>query len=230
MMPLCQAIRMSCLANSVLLIEQYFFVQSGDMMENQEKIIKIANEHEGIVSTRQVKRENIRTEVLKKMVKEGKLEKLAHGLYSLPDTFVDEFYLLQKKCSKGVFSYGTALYFLGLSNRAPNLIHITVYSGYNAGHITKTNKKVKFHYVQPTVLGLGKINVQSPQGKPINIYNAERTLCDIIKDKKNTDMQLFSDAIKFYFDSKRKNVKQLFQYAKILGIEDKVHTYTEVFL
>jgi hypothetical protein len=84
--------------------------------------------------------------------------------------------------------------------------------------------------VQPAVLDLGKINVQSPQGKTISIYNAERTLCDIIKDKKNTDMQLFSDAINFYFDSKRKNVRQLFQYAKILGIEDKVHTYTEVFL
>jgi predicted transcriptional regulator of viral defense system len=230
MMPLCQAIRMSCLANSALLIEQYFLVQSGDKMENQEKIIKIAKAHEGIVSTRQVKRDNIRVEVLKKMVKEGKLEKLAHGLYSLPDTFVDEFYLLQKKCSKGVFSYGTSLYFLGLSNRAPNLIHITIYAGYNVAHITKSNKKVKFHYVQPAVLDLGKINVQSPQGKTISIYNAERTLCDIIKDKKNTDMQLFSDAINFYFDSKRKNVRQLFQYAKILGIEDKVHTYTEVFL
>ena len=72
-------------------------------MENQEKIIKIANEHEGIVSTRQVKRENIRTEVLKKMVKEGKLEKLAHGLYSLPDTFVDEFYLLQKNVQRESF-------------------------------------------------------------------------------------------------------------------------------
>jgi predicted transcriptional regulator of viral defense system len=199
-------------------------------MENKGKIIQMAKEHEGIVSTRQVKRDNIRVEVLKKMVKEGKLEKVAHGLYSLPDTFVDEFYLLQKKCTKGIFSYGTALYFLGLSNRAPNLIHITVYSGYNVGHIAKTNKKVKFHYVQRAVLDLGKINVQSPQGKSIDIYDAERTLCDIIKDKKNTDMQLFSYAIKLYFDSKEKKVRQLFKYAKILGIEDKVHTYTEVFL
>lgn len=199
-------------------------------MENKEKIIQMAKENDGIIQTSQIKRENIRAEVIKTLLKDGKLEKLAHGLYSLPDTFVDEFYLLQKKCSKGVFSYGTALYFLGLSNRAPNLIHITVYSGYNVGHIAKSNKKVKFHYVNPAVLDLGKINVQSPQGKPISIYNAERTLCDIIKDKKNTDMQLFSDAIKLYFDSKRKNVRQLFKYAKILGIEDKVHTYTEVFL
>jgi len=199
-------------------------------MENKDKIIQMAKAHDGFIRTSQIKRGNIRSEVIKTMVNEGKLEKVAHGLYSLPNTFVDEFYLLQQKCSKGIFSYGTALYFLGLSNRAPNLIHITVYSGYNVGHIKKTNKKVKFHYVKPVILGLGKIKVQSPQGKPIQIYNAERTLCDIIKDRKNIDMQLFSDAIKFYFDWKEKNVRQLFKYARILGIEDKVHTYTEVFL
>ena len=199
-------------------------------MENKDKIIQMAKEHDGFIRTSQIKRENIRSEVIKMMVNEGKLEKVAHGLYSLPNTFVDEFYLLQQKCSKGIFSYGTALYFLGLSNRAPNLIHITVYSGYNVGHITKTNKKIKFHYVKPVILELGKIKVQSPQGKPIYIYNAERTLCDIIKDKKYMDMQLFSDAIKLYFDWKEKNVRQLFKYARILGIEDKVHTYTEVFL
>jgi len=138
-------------------------------MENKEKIMEIAKEHEGIVSARQVRRVNIRAEVLKTMVDERKLEKIAHGLYSLPDTMVDEYYLLQKKYSKGIFSYGTALYFLGLSNRVPNLIHLTVYSGYNGVHITKRNKKVKFHYVKTAVLTLGKIEVQSPQGKPIYI-------------------------------------------------------------
>jgi len=199
-------------------------------MENKDKIIQMAKEHDGLIHTSQIKRENIRSEVIKMMVNEGKLEKVAHGLYSLPNTFVDEFYLLQQKCSKGIFSYGTALYFLGLSNRAPNLIHITVYSGYNVGHITKTNKKIKFHYVKSVFLDLGKMKIQSPQGKSIYIYNAERTLCDIIKDKKNMDMQLFSDAVKFYFDSKERDYRRLFKYARILGIEDKVHTYTEVFL
>src|SRR6056297_2690518 len=135
-------------------------------MENKDKIIQMAKENDGIIRTSQIKRENIRSEVIKTMVNEGKLEKVAHGLYSLPNTFVDEFYLLQKKCSKGIFSYGTALYFLGLSNRVPNLLHLTVYNGYNTGHITKRNKKVKFHYVKAAVLGLGKIKVQSPQGKP----------------------------------------------------------------
>jgi len=75
--------------------------------------------------------------------------------------------------------------------------------------------------MKTAVLTLGKINVQSPQGKPIHIYNAERTLCDMIKDKKNVDIQLFSDAIKFYFDSKERDFRRLFKYARLLGIEDK---------
>jgi len=52
----------------------------------------------------------------------------------------------------------------------------------------------------------------------------------MIKDKKNVDMQLFSDAVKFYFDSNEKDYRRLFKYARLLGIEDRVHTYTEVFL
>jgi len=45
----------------------------------------------------------------------------------------------------------------------------------------------------------------------------------MIKDKKNVDIQLFSDAIKFYFDSKERDFRRLFKYARLLGIEDKAH-------
>ena len=36
-----------------------------------------------------------------------------------------------------IFSYATALYFHGLSDRIPNTIHITLPHGYNATHIKK---------------------------------------------------------------------------------------------
>jgi predicted transcriptional regulator of viral defense system len=199
-------------------------------MNKDEQIIHLAKEQNGFLWTNQVIKENIRVETLNSMVKRGRLEKISHGLYALPNVLLDEYFLLQQKCSKGVFSYGTALYFLELSNRVPNIIHLTVHSGYNTRHITKTTQKVNFHYVKKEILELGKTTILSPQGHPINSYNAERTLCDLIKHKKKMDMQLFGDAVKFYFESKKKNIRRLMKYAKQMGIEDKVRTYTEVIL
>lgn len=58
----------------------------------------------------------------------------------------------------------------------------------------------------------------------------DRTLCDIIKNKKKMDIQVFQTAVREYMKSNRKNLPNLINYARILKIEDTVRTYTEVLL
>ena len=46
------------------------------------------------------------------MAREGIIEIEEKGLYRLPDTYLDEFFILQYRFHKGVFSLETALFYM----------------------------------------------------------------------------------------------------------------------
>ena len=62
------------------------------------------------------------------------------------------------------------------------------------------------------------------------MYDKERTILDIIKDKDRIDAQVFSEAIKSYFAGKEKNLLKLSKYAIKMNMEQALKRYTEVLL
>ena len=62
------------------------------------------------------------------------------------------------------------------------------------------------------------------------MYDKERTILDIIKDKDRIDTQVFSEAIKSYFTGKEKNLLKLSKYAVKMNMEQALKLYTEVLL
>lgn len=61
-------------------------------------------------------------------------------------------------------------------------------------------------------------------------YDMERTLCDILRPRANTDIQIVSEAFKRYAKRKDKNIPQLSEYAKHFNVEEKLRFYLEVLL
>lgn len=76
------------------------------------------------------------------LVKENKLERVAHGVYLTPVTFDDEMYRLQAKNQRAIFSHETALYLHDLTDRDPIEWSVTVPYGYNATHLRNEGVKV----------------------------------------------------------------------------------------
>ena len=81
--------------------------------------------------------------------------------------------------------------------------------------------------MQQEVYEIGITQVQSPQGATVKVYDRERCICDMIRDKDQMDMQLYTQAIKDYFRSKPNN-RKLLKYGKVFGIEEKIRIYMEV--
>ena len=52
-----------------------------------------------------------------KYVRENELEQVEHGIYISKDEWVDELYVLHKRCPNAVFSHNEALYFYGLTDK-----------------------------------------------------------------------------------------------------------------
>ena len=161
-----------------------------------------------------------------KYVREHDMEKVAHGIYILDNVWPDELFVLQQRNKNIIYSGETALYLHGLIDREYSHICFTVPTGYNATHIKKKNKEVR--YVNSEILDMGACEIPSSSGNLVKVYDKERCICDLIKDRKKYEIQLYQTVIKEYMSSKEKNLSRLIEYAVKLGVRDEVMMYVEV--
>ena len=75
---------------------------------------------------------------------------------------------------------------------------------------------------------LGLITKTFEDGTSIRIYNMERTICDIIRDRNKIDSQIFNTALKEYMKRNDKNLNLLYIYAKKFRILKILKIYLDV--
>ena len=194
-------------------------------MEYESKILKLFKN--GYLTTKDVTDNNIPRTYLTKLIKENKIERVSRGVYIKKNELVDEFVVLQSKSKYAIYSNTTALYVHGFSNRIPIRYDITVKSGYK-GSLQKEDN-VNLFYTKRELLELGVIDYKLDSGNIIRVYDLDKTICDIIKNKKKIDAEIFNKAIREYFYSKKKNTLKLYEYAKKMNIYNKVRDTFEVF-
>ena len=197
-------------------------------MDNFEKILNMMKNNGGYITTKELNENKINRYFLTKMIERKQINRISRGYYGLSDYNADEYYKMISMSEKAVFSMNTALYLHNLSDRTPLVFDITV--PYYYGGSLRKNEKVNLYFVKNSVLDLGKIEITSPFGMRIKVYDKERTICDIVKNRNNMDMEIFSKAIKNYLKSNDKNLNKLMKYAKELKIEKKMKEYIEVIL
>lgn len=197
-------------------------------MNNTDYILNLAKKNKGIITTKEVVDNNIKKTYLSRLVSCGKLERIKKGLYVLPSSWGDEYFNLVYK-NNAIFCDETALYFLGLCESVPSTYHIAVKRGYNAS--LKKIEKVKLHYINPNLFELGIIEIKSPQGQIIKCYNAERCICDMLKNKNSHDIETIKYAITTYLkDKNKRNLPLLIEYSKKLKVEKEINAYLEVLI
>lgn len=197
-------------------------------MKKYEEIKQIIENNQGIMTSKFFKDNNISNYYIKKMINDNIIERNSRGIYIRCDIFEDEFYILQQKSRKIVFSYNTAMYFLGETERTPEVIDVTAYKGFNAHRL---QKNVRVHYVRKENLYLGAIKVKTPGGFEVTSYNLERILCDLIRGKDTgVDKEQTNKFIKEMFLKNKIDSNVVIEYSKKLKCEKKVREVMEVFI
>jgi predicted transcriptional regulator of viral defense system len=197
-------------------------------MTYAEQILKIAHENKGMVTSAQITKAGISREHLRVLVKKGLLERSERGVYIIPTVFDDEMFNLQMRFKRGIFSHETALFLHDLTDQTPIKYSMTFPLGYNTSALNSEN--VKYYRVKNELYDIGIIPAKSPGGNSIHIYSTERTLCDILKGRSNTDIQIITDAFKRYARLDKKDIPLLSKYAKLFRVEKKLRPYLEVLL
>ena len=197
-------------------------------MDDIQKVKKLLEKNNGMIETYQVEELGISNKVLTRMIEKGLIERVARGVYIGEDIFEDQYFITQAICRKGIFSHETALYFHDLCDRTPIKYQITIPSYYNTKLLK--DKSYDFFYLKDELYKIGIIEMKTPYGNKIRVYDLERTICDIIRNKKRIELALFTDAMKRYADRKDRNSIRLHKYAKLFNIENELRKYLEVLL
>lgn len=114
-----------------------------------------------------------------------------------------------------------------MSDREPFYTTVTVPKSYNAEHLKA--KGIHVSYIKDEWYDVGLSEIQTNMGNAVPVYDRERTICDIIRKKRDIEIQIYQTAIKEYMNG-RKNLHNLMHYARLFNIEKEVRTYTEVML
>ena len=197
-------------------------------IRKRELLIRKIKENNGIITTKEVINLGIHKDVLKELTIKKELEKITNGLYALPSENIDEYLYFSYRIPKGIFSHETAAYLQGLSTRMPIVYLMTVKVGDNVSRVKSVRDNIIFKYVKKDYYDIGKITITSPFGREISVYDKERTIFDIIKDKDRIDVQVFNEVIKSYFASKEKNLLKLSKYAIMMNMEYALKQYSEM--
>lgn len=192
-------------------------------MVRTDKIKQLIESNNGIITTKIIDENKIHRQYLKNLVDEGYLIKVSRGLYVRPDKDINEYYIMGEQYKTGIFSHNTALYFYDLTDRTPFELDMTFPS-----NVRISNDMINSHYISKDKIEIGLTKKELEDGTTIRLYNMERTICDIIRDRNKIDSQIFNTALKEYMKRNDKNLNLLYEYAKKFNILKILKMYLEV--
>ena len=193
-------------------------------MNYENKILNLFNN--GFLRNKDLVDNNIPSVYLTRLVNNNVIERVSRGLYVRTNSLPDDLVILQNKSKNAIYSNMTALYLYDFSDRLPIKYDITVNSGYN-GSLQEVDN-VNLFYTKKELLNLGEFVYRLDSGNLIKVYDLERTICDVIKNKNRLDQELANKALRKYFYSKEKNTLKLYEYAKKMKIYKKVRSVFEI--
>lgn len=87
--------------------------------------------------------------------------------------------------------------------------------------------QVEVHYYTDKVLKVG-VSQMTMDGYIFNVYDVERSVCDVVKFRNKVGLDVCSEVISNYLDRPERNISRLMDYARILRVSSILEKYLEV--
>lgn len=196
------------------------------------KIDKIKNhfiEYGGVLKTSELNDLGFSSRQIKKLIEEGIITKIKHGFYELTDYIPREEVIIARLFPESIIFLESALFYYGYTDRIPSSWQIAVNKNSSKLQYNIDYPLIKPYYLEPKFIEIG-IDIIEIEGVEIRIYDRDRTICDVLRYETKLEEEVFTNAIKKYIKDPKKNVRNLFEYAEIFNIRNKIQTYIGVWL
>ncbi len=155
---------------------------------------------------------------IKKLIKMGKLFKIEKGIYS-DQKNINYLEVITKKYPNAIFTMDSAFYYHNLTDVIPDKECLAL-----KRNTTKIkNNKIKVTYYQDNIFELGKSTLKV-NGVEIQIYDKERMLIELIRNRKKMGFDYYKEIIQNYRDIKDSlNTKKIAFYISSFAIESYLY-------
>lgn len=197
-------------------------------MTQIDKLKELLEQNNGQVTRKQTSHAGIDPHLLVTLTRKGELERVDRGVYINPAIFEDDMEILQYRFSKGVFFKDTALFLHGMIDRTPDTYQMNFPANYHS--TTSQRYPLRIYRQKAEWQALGIEIIKSPGQHPVQVYNIERTLCDILRTRDTSDSETIKQAMVAYSQMKQKNLHLLSEYADIFNVKEKIMIFMDVLL
>jgi predicted transcriptional regulator of viral defense system len=191
-----------------------------------DKVLQLVRKA-GVLRPRDLDPYDIPRTYLSRLCTAGKLQRIARGLYVLPDSGVTEHHSLAEACKrvpKGVVCLLSALRFHELTTQAPFEVWLAI--GEKAWKPRIDYPPLRIVRFSQATLNAGVEDHQAG-GVPIRVFSPAKTVADCFKYRNKIGLDVAIESLRECLRSRRCTVDDLWHYAKICRIQNIMRPYLE---
>jgi predicted transcriptional regulator of viral defense system len=199
-------------------------------MDKYEEFKRVFAKYDGVLTTLEFQEAGYHHKYLKEFMDKGFIRKIKRGYYEWQDDeFISDATIITRLFPDAVIYLLSALYIYGYIDRTPNEWHLVVERGSSRSKFNIKYPKIKPYYITKKYMSIGKTRINY-EGQEINIFDKDRTICDVIRNESKMDKEIVNQAIKSYIGDPQKNASSLLKYAKKMRAENKLRTMIGMWL
>ena len=197
------------------------------MQARTQELMSFFKSHGGVARFSAILKVGFHPDSLMALEKEGKVEKIARGLYRIanytPGSHPD-LVIASLQSPKGVICLLSALSFYEVTNEIPNYVDIAILQGTHANRIKYP--PVKFYRFAPKAWKIG-IEKHKFENHQIKIYSLAKTIADCFKFRNRIGVNIAREALKVAITEKGIKPKEIMEYAKICRVDSIIKPILE---
>jgi predicted transcriptional regulator of viral defense system len=182
----------------------------------------------GLVRAADLARLRVSREILPRLHRAGRLERLGRGLYGLRDrrtTLQHSLAEAAKKVPNGVVCLLSALSFHQLTTQAPFEVWMAI------DHKARLPKPgpglaFRFHRFSGKALTAG-VERHVVDGVPVRVYGIAKTVADCFKYRNKIGLDVALEALREAYRARKATPEDLHRYARICRVENVMRPYME---
>ena len=192
----------------------------------RDRTLRLARRRQG-VTTRELAEAGIHTQVLSRLVADGALERIARGLYRLPEREVTEHHglvIVATAVPNGVVCLLSALQYHRIGTQLPSDVWIAI--DRRARHPALRYPPLKIVRYSGAALTEG-IEIHRIEGQDVRVYNISKTIADCFKYRHKIGIDVALEALREGWRARRFRMDELDRFAAICRVQRVMRPYLE---
>jgi len=196
------------------------------MASSHQKILDLAAER-GLIRPRDLTERGLPTVALTRLIRQGRLQRVGRGLYSLPDRPVSEHNALAevaRKHPQAIVCLLSALRFHDLTTQSPFEVWLAIPNKARAPKMDYPPLRVVRFSGAALTRG---VEVHVIDGVPVRVTSVARTVADCFKFRNKIGLDVALEALQEAWRTRRINMDELWRYATLCRVANVIRPYME---